>query len=222
MIVKRIVNLLAGVLVLLLINSCDGLIPVRGSGDLIYISVPVSDFTVVDADSQCRVNIIRGDKPSVLITVDDNLAEYLLADQEDGVFRLDLKYGNFQDITFRADIVLPELTGLSLDGVSTAAVREGFHSEALRISLEGVSDITWAEGTCRNLTLESDGTSRAHLFDLAVSEQADISLEGVSRAEVTVSGVLNARLDGVSTLRYGGSPRLGRVSVSGTSDMARR
>jgi Putative auto-transporter adhesin, head GIN domain len=88
-------------------------------------------------------------------------------------------------------------------------------------NITGVSHITLS-GSASTMKLSVIGTSDAALADFAVAGDASVTDEGVSDADVEVHGTLDINLSGVSTLTYGDDPKLGKVSVSGVSNLNRR
>jgi Putative auto-transporter adhesin, head GIN domain len=89
------------------------------------------------------------------------------------------------------------------------------------LSVTGVSHITLS-GSASTMKLSVLGTSDASLANFVVAGDASVTAEGVSDADIEVHGTLNINLSGVSTLTYGDDPKLGKVSVSGVSNLNRR
>lgn len=91
---------------------------------------------------------------------------------------------------------------------------------AADFSVTGVSHITLT-GSASTMKLNVIGTSDAALTDFVVGD-ASVTAAGVSDVDIEAHGTLNINLSGVSTLTYGDDPKLGKVSVSGVSNLNRR
>jgi hypothetical protein len=87
-------------------------------------------------------------------------------------------------------------------------------------NLTGYSNIMLT-GSAAKMQLDVIGASRATLADFIV-ENASVTAVGASNADVEAHGTLDLDISGVSTLIYGDSPTLGKVSVSGVSTLRRR
>lgn len=86
--------------------------------------------------------------------------------------------------------------------------------------ISGVSNIE-LDGSATTVRLEVSGASNAKLASFIIAD-ASVEVSGASHADVEVNGILDLNLSGASTLRYGDSPKLGRVEVSGASTLTRR
>jgi hypothetical protein len=132
--------------------------------------------------------------------------------------------------TGRADIGLSGASTLRLEaetgdfalnssGASDTAGR--LNAASTDLYLTGASDLQ-ISGSGGNLRLNGSGASEARLTGL-VLEDADVQLNGGSRAEVDLDGTLNVTLTGGSVLRYGGHPTLGsRMAITGGSRLEPR
>ncbi len=87
-------------------------------------------------------------------------------------------------------------------------------------SVTGVSHITLT-GSASTMKLNVIGTSDAALTGFVVGD-ASVKAAGVSDVDIEAHGTLDINLSGVSTLTYGDDPKLGKVSVSGVSNLNRR
>jgi hypothetical protein len=87
-------------------------------------------------------------------------------------------------------------------------------------NITGVSHITLT-GSASTMKLNVIGTSDAALTDFVVGD-ASVTAAGVSDVDIEAHGTLDINLSGVSTLTYGDDPKLGKVSVSGVSNLNRR
>jgi hypothetical protein len=122
------------------------------------------------------------------------------------------------------------LDQLAANGASYATLESTVTGPALRLSVEGASQVSGTvrierldasesgasvltlSGSAGSIHVESVGTSHLHGSELAVRD-LDAVLSGVSQAAVTVSNTLAVTADGVSVLRYRGNPTSQRLNV---------
>ena len=234
---KTIHLMIAVVLVMGALLGCDinDNDSINGSGDIETVEMDYTDFTEVSISNAIRATVTRDDSFSAVISVDDNIEEYLNTRMVDDRLEIYLDRGHhYRNITVEADITLPLLEGLSLSGASRAEVSGFMSDHDLDIKLSGASrlsgtivavdadfDISGAsrlelDGVGENLKVKASGASDVDLRDF-VSEDVDISLSGASKGTINLNGTLDANLSGASELRYYGSPTMGDIDTSGAS-----
>jgi hypothetical protein len=120
---------LAAVAILLTTMACSVSIPsfsgLRGSRNVISIEQDVSDFHNLVVSQAFEVTIRQGDTPSIAIRIDDNFQQYLRVEQEGDTVSigLDPEIGfNFGSATLEADITVPSLSSVQLNGASQATL----------------------------------------------------------------------------------------------------
>lgn len=86
--------------------------------------------------------------------------------------------------------------------------------------LSGASEVKLT-GSGGDLIVDGSGASHFALQDFTVNN-ADIDLSGASHASLNISGRLDVELSGASSLEYEGSPTLGRLDISGVSDIEQK
>jgi hypothetical protein len=85
------------------------------------------------------------------------------------------------------------------------------------LDLSGASHMK-LEGGANDVILKASGASDVKLKDFPVTN-ADIDFSGASHGELDVSGRLDVELSGASSLDYYGNPTLGKIDISGASDI---
>ena len=229
---------IVGVLMVVLLTSgllagCGGV--VIGSRNLETQSFNYSDFTQVEAHNGFQVELTRSSVFSIVITIDDNLIEYLEVDKSGDTLRIRLQQNRlYTSATLRAKITMPDLNRLDLSGGSQADVTGFTLSHDLSIELSGGSRVTGdisadevdlklsggsridLVGSADNLVADGSGGSHFELGSFPVGN-ANIKISGGSRATVDVSGTLDVDLSGGSRVLYDGEPKLGNIDLSGGS-----
>ena len=212
---------------------------VRGSGDVVTTAYEVGDFDRIRVGRALEVSIAPGETHRVELIADDNVVEHITVDRRGGTLVLDVDDDvSLRRATQRFEIAMPDLERVELHGaaqvelagftvpsrleldLSGASELDGTAIEAdvLKLDLSGASEVR-LDGTGRTADVHASGASFVELRDLTLVD-ADVDLSGASKANVTATDRLSADLSGMSRLRYGGDPELGRIETSGGSDVA--
>jgi len=243
---KSRVVAVAGSLVSLLTSSVCCAIPflgptITGSGNVVAEEEDITDFDEVAVSHTFEVKINRAERFRVVVHVDDNLLEHVRVVKRGHTLEIGLKRERRYSIkraTRKAEVTMPELKGIRLSGASYGTIT-GFDSAApfeadasgasqlhgeieaghARLRLSGASQ-AMLKGSARDLTIEGSGASQCDLSAFDVKD-AEISLSGASAARVKPSGRLHARLSGVSSVTYTGSPTDVETKTSGASSVKR-
>jgi RNA polymerase sigma factor (sigma-70 family) len=214
---------------------------IQGSGKLVTKEMKFADFASVEVGNIFSVEIMQGDSFRTAVTADDNLFDYIKVSKEGTELRvrLDSEGKSFRDITLKAAITMPSLSGLNIGGASQAAIKgfkggKAFRTKAggasqlkgdietaeLRLEVSGASRIS-LEGSAKTAILTATGASDLRLANLPL-DRATVRLSGASHAAIQVKDKLDYTVDGASSLEYRGKPTLGEKKVSGASSATRK
>jgi len=207
----------------------------RGSGPVVSEHPSLPSFDQIHASISFQVHVSPGQDTSVTLRFNENLRKNLDVSVSGGELRLGLRpHFTLASATLEADITLPRLSRLELDGASHAQLEAGVETGGIVISASGASqvngtlrsdqatlDLLGASavdliGNATNLTADASGASKANLPDLVV-QMLSVHLSGASSAEVVVSGTISADVSGASRLQYGGNPTFTQRSETGAS-----
>ncbi|PZS29814.1 MAG: hypothetical protein DLM61_12185 [Pseudonocardiales bacterium] len=210
---------------------------VVGSGHLTSRLITLSGVTSVLTGASFIVHLTVGEPEQATIRMDDNLADRVDATVTDGTLRLGLKPGsNVRNATLSAEITVNHLDRLVATGASKVTLGSPVTGPALQLAVSGASQITAPvgvdhleasesgasvlalSGRVGSLHLSSAGTNQLLGPELLIAN-LDAVLAGASRATATVSDTLAATADGMSVLRYRGTPRIIRQQTSGDSSI---
>ena len=186
----------------------------RGSGDVVTRTLQLDDFERIDVQGVADVQVRFGDTYSAELDVEENLAELVDVRVEERTLVVDTDddEGFDTDEGIHLRLVVPKLTGVVVHGVSNVEI-EGMDAESVSFELAGVGNIE-ARGRVKRLEVQLDGVGKLDLRDL-VAQDADVHAGGVGEVLVNVEGVLDARVNGMSKVRYYGDPREVRDDVDG-------
>lgn len=211
-----------------------------GSGNTVTRTYDFTDFSEIELGHAFEATINPGDTFAVSVTVDDNLVEHLIVEQDGARLRIGLDPTTLlARATLQAEITLPALTRLDVSGASQAQLN-GFSSDAaftshasgasrihgdliagdLVLDASGASTISLA-GTAGNARATASGASTIDLEEMSVQD-AVANASGASNVTVNLSGRLDVDASGASNIYYLGEPTLGNIDTSGNSDVSPR
>jgi hypothetical protein len=213
---------------------------IRGSGSETFIERPETGFSELEIGYGCRATITSGETYSVVIQIDDNLADFLVVEQVGERLAISLEpYKSYRSFTFSADITMPDIDRLELSG-GTKGQLNGFDlAHDIEIDLSGGSELTGdlssdkiafslsggseakMFGDCTDASLSGSGGSWFGLEQFRI-QNLTFNLSGGSTGRVAVSGNLAGSASGGSSIQYTGDPSLGKISKSGGSSVSKR
>lgn len=212
---------------------------VTGSGRLVSRLIALPGVTSVVVGASFVVRLTVGEPEQATIRFDDNLADRVEATVTGGQLRLGLKPGrSVRNATLSAEVTVRDLDQLTTSGAAQVTLVSPPTGPALQLTTSGASRVTGPvrvdrleasqsgasvlalSGQVSSLRLNTAGANQLIGPDLAVSD-LDAVLSGTSQATVAVSKTLAATANGVSVLRYRGTPRITRQQTSGVSAIVR-
>lgn len=198
-----------------------------------------ADFDRVEVGLTFEFEIVRGDEPGVWVDADEGFFKNVKVDVEDRTLKI--AHSRHIGWTFRLSrpkvwVVAPDLKGLKVSGAANG-IMKGFESlEDFSLEMKGATNLE-AEFTAKKLDLRvrgachliMSGSAETAVIDASGSIDTDmekftvadaaVRLGGVSHATIHVTGRLDARLNGVSELRWLGEPTMGDIRTTGVSSL---
>ena len=218
-------GILVSLLVLLslsaiLATACSVPVTAVGNGAVIDKQYSFEDFTGVEISSGIKYEITQGNYYNVVGAGSQNLIDRMDISQSGQTLFVTVERGSYRLSEFKVTITMPELKRLTLEGACIGNVT-GFDSlKDFALIVDGASRANLA-GSTEKANLHVTGASRVDGSAFQIHD-ADISVDGLSSATIEVTGVLDATVDGVSTLNYTGNPTLGTIHVDGISRIVRK
>jgi hypothetical protein len=175
--------------------------PVTGSGRLLTKELQYKDFRIVRVVSAFQVGITYSNSYKVSVTMDDNIFDYLQATKEGDVLTIGLKLEQGTlSLSLKAEIQLPELYELQLDGAARGKI-QGFNSS-------------------HEFTLLLSGASSAEIADTSVGDvEIEISAAGRLSGSMTANGEARFTLSAASTATLGGKANNLLIDASAASHL---
>lgn len=228
-------------LALLSLSGCDVAVvgagsTITGNGVTKEETRSVEDFTEVSISESFEATIKVGEKPSVTLSVDENLLPLVETRVSDG--RLEVRYFEGPIVvskkTQKVSIVATRLDvitatgaakvsassvagkGLRIEAGGASSVELRKHSlESLEVKADGAARVN-LDGKGKTLSIESQGASKIRARD-SVYESANVLISGASQCEINVTGSIAGELSGACSLNVLGNPASRSVKVSNVS-----
>jgi hypothetical protein len=208
-------RVLIAALLVVLLAACAGPAvggaTLTGSGNPVSRSYDLSGFSRIDANTAAQVEVTRGSAYSVEVKVDDNLASRLAVSVTGDTLTIKLQDGSYNHVTLRAQVTMPKLDGVTLNGGSS--LRGELAGEDLSVNLNGGTRATLS-GTAGRVTIDVNGGSQALLGDLA-AQDVHVTADAGSRVEIQASGAVTGSANGGAQVIVSGSPTSVNVQTDG-------
>jgi hypothetical protein len=198
---------------LALLVGCDAKwLGIQGSGITKTESRDVSDFTKLSIEGHGIINVEFGDEPSLRLTCDDNLLEFVETEVDGDELRISHTETIDPSDALRIDIVVKTLSEIDLSGAAKLNIQSA-KLDDLRLSISGSANIQ-ADGTAENVVIRVSGAANISAGELR-AKSVDISISGTGNAEVYASEWLEASVSGAGKINCLGSPQIRKQEVSG-------
>lgn len=197
---------------------------IKGSGNLISESRNFTSFNSIHIATAGTVFLTQSDSQNVVVTVDDNLMQYIRISLSNYVLTIDIEPNvSLQDLHLTVEISLPQLIELHTSSAGNFIGQNLFTSDEMRLSSSSAGNIFLnLEADYLFTNLSSAGNANLsgsvsvhnaiissagglHSFGLN-TDTTTISLSSAGNAEVFVNDLLNATLSSAGSLFYKGYP----------------
>ena len=161
---------------------------IRGSGDMVTVDRVVKNFDRISITGLGEVNVEQGKDPSLSVTVDDNLLEYLQTEVENGTLILgfDPEKAKRKDLRpsdpVNFDITVPDLSGIAIYG-SGDVKSEYLNLDRFSLEIYGSGDVRIDRMICAGLSINVLGLGDIEVDDLE-ADYLDVSILGKGTVEL--------------------------------------
>jgi Putative auto-transporter adhesin, head GIN domain len=210
--------------------------PIKGSGNVVTESRPVSGFSRLSLDNVGELTLVQGNQESLEIEADDNLMPDIKSEVQGSTLHIYYdKPGatNFNpSVVIKYRLTMKEIEGLSISGaadinagkIETGSLEiitsgaglikiEELNADRLTIDISGIGNVEIGKGKVPVQEVTLSGTGSYHAGNLECT-QMKIDISGLGNAEVWVTEKLDIDISGAGTIEYYGSPKLSQ-NVSG-------
>ena len=200
---------------------------VRGSGNVVTETRPVSGFDAIQVDYPARVLISQGTRETLTIQAEDNVLPGLKTEVRGNELRIYYKSPDGKHVNPTKMVVInisvKQLSSLNFSSAGESTV-DGLKSDDLSVSLDGAGNVKLNDITIKNLDVNLSGagstTASGTADDLSVNisgfggfngkdlktKTANVNISGAGSATVSVEDKLDTSISGAGSVTYYGSP----------------
>jgi phage shock protein PspC (stress-responsive transcriptional regulator) len=167
---------------------------IKGNGNLVTSEKSVSIFEKINADNSAAVRFHASQEYRVVITVDENLEEYLEIDTKGDVLNIGTKAGSYSFTKFQVDVYCPVLTNVAVSGSGSFVSMDKITTSTFESAVSGFGKI---EGSieCEKFSAKISGSGKikgnieCENFFANISGLGEITVVGNSKdANINISG----------------------------------
>ncbi|MDR0797013.1 MAG: DUF2807 domain-containing protein [Tannerella sp.] len=230
---KKIIWIAAIVVIFASCVSCTFFLPIKGNGNLVTSEKTVPAFEKISVSSSAEVRFHASQEYRAVVTVDENLDEYVEIVSKNNALNIGTKSGSYSFTKFSVDIYCPILSGVSVSGSGSFKNMDEITVSTFETSVSGSGKI---EGTvkCEKFSARISGSGKINVggnskdADIGISgsgryngndfivNNATVRISGSGNADVHVTENLKANISGSGGINYRGEPKTDtKVSGSG-------
>jgi hypothetical protein len=202
---------------LLLIAGCH-VGGIMGNGHIVTDTRPVGDFSEIEANGGFQIEW-RSGPPSLTITTDQNLLQYITSENEDHRLRLHSRGNIWSSHGVKVAISSSTRSGAKLTGAARLTANQ-LSGHNFAVESTGAAKVH-LDGSVDDLVTDMTGASKLEADSLQ-TKTAEISSTGASHAEVAVSESLKVSITGAGKVTYSGNPPTIEKHVSGAGSISHK
>jgi hypothetical protein len=191
-----------------------------GSGKIVSQPRGVTAYTAIQVTGIGKVTVRQDTASSLRIEADDNIIDRVTTSVNNGILVIGLQQGSYNRITINVFASMKEIAGLEAIGTADFVTTGPIQTNSILCSITGVGSITLS-GIAVSQTVQLTGVGDVHNFGL-VSTTCTARVSGVGTAEVTATQQLDAVVNGVGSIVYGGNPPVVHQTVTGVGSIRSR
>ncbi|MGF1637775.1 MAG: head GIN domain-containing protein [Cyclobacteriaceae bacterium] len=204
----------------------------KGNGNITSEDYQIDDFNVLRIGGNYTLRLIAGEKNMVVVETDENLIPYINVEVQDkklsinNVHKINSVRGVHINVFYKevnkifsmgASVIehdgILRTDKLLIDLSGSGGINLEIDADELEVILSGAGIVKLSgKVNSQNLILSGAGALQASKLE---SETCRISLNGIGGAEIYVTNELEASVNGIGGIKYGGNPKLVTRNVSG-------
>jgi hypothetical protein len=215
-------------------GSYGAAIRIKGNGKSATSEKKVGAFEKINASSSAEVRFHSGSEYRAVVTVDENLLEYVVVETKNNALNLGVKSGNSYTFTkFIIDVYGRELKGVTMSGSGSFGCEDKIAASDFEANVSGSGKIT-GKIACDNfnsrisgsgkITIEGDAKDASVIisgsgdflgYGFSVKD-ASVNISGSGKMEISVEENLKAAISGSGGINYRGEPKSVETKVTGS------
>ncbi len=204
----------------------------KGNGEIVREKRSTGDFDGLRIAGNFEVILKESNQPFIEINTDENLLDFIDTEVSSGILRVTQEKKLISRSKIRIIIYYEELKEIRAMGAALIKNEDYLSSDDLEIIMEGagaidlkiMSDKLLVElsgagvislaGEVQEQELNLMGAGKLEAFDLD-SKDCDVTVGGLGGAEINVTEKLNAKIEGIGSIRYDGQPKDINTEIKG-------
>lgn len=225
-------------LVVVLCISCNSHDQERGNGNIISKDHELESFKEVVIDGNFEVLLNKSTAPTLTITTDENLHEFIEFEQKRDVLTISSDGELKSEDGIKLNINYVDLAGVSSSGANVISGNDLISGDFLKVNMSGAGDINLnvelkalkveisgagsveLSGSVMACNVDMSGAGNLKSYDL-ISQECNIDMSGVGGATLHVKKKLDAKVSGVGGIRYIGDPAEVVSNISGLGSITK-
>ena len=237
---KKVGLILLGILMAGVVSA--GVKKIKGTGYLVVHDRQAEQpFTRVSVQQSITLYISQGKTEGITVEADDNIISYIKTEIKDGQLNvfLDPEVIVRRYTAMNVSVSMPVITDINVAAAGRLEGSSPFTVNKLEIVASGAGNVKLemkgsevdveASGAARlefkgeveHVDLEMSSASTLKAWDLRVKD-CDAEISGAAKAEVAISGRLEAEISSAGILIYDGNPLITKQNVTGRGALVKR
>lgn len=177
---------------------------------------PVTSFDQVAISGFGTARIQLGSEPSLKVTCDDNLLEFVKTEVVDGELRIELLDSIRPTNGLQFEIVTTALRAADFSGAVTADI-QSLRGSSFHLGISGSGKLA-VDGEVDELEIDISGAASVDAAKLQ-AKSVKVSVSGSANADVYASESLDTSVSGVGKIQCLGNPEHVTKSISGVGNV---
>ena len=201
-----------------IVSGC-GFWGVRGNGRVKDQSRTIMEFDKIDAGGAFTLNVKVGPSPSLKITAEENLINYIRTNVKGNTLVIDTKKNISPRKEIYIEITTPTLRAVDVSGANNITVY-GIRGSDFEVDVSGAGNVNLS-GEVDRFRVDLSGAGSINARELKAKD-VRVSVSGAASADVYAKDYLDASVSGVGSISYYGDPAKTRTDVSGVGSITRK
>ena len=190
---------------------------IYGSGKIVSETREVNECNGIKISNYGNVYLTQDSVQKIRVEADDNIMDYVITKEQDGVLQVGLKDGSYSKITLNFYVSLKTISSLSIEGSGSILSENQLTCDKLSTVINGSGNII-VKGESNYLYGVINGSGNINAEKLTASK-CDAVINGSGACTLFVTDALNASINGSGTIIYYGKPPNVNTSISGSGSI---
>ena len=214
---KIIVRLALIIMILLVAISCNQIVSLKGSGNIISEDRRLTHFNSIKVLGSIDININYSDDYGCTVVGDDNLIPYIKTEVVNNNLKISITRGYSISKGLMVNVYALDYDKISILGSGDINITD-FNNINLSLNIDGSGDIT-GNGEVQTLSAIINGSGNIMFRDLQ-SISTTITINGSGDAKIWVSESISANINGSGKIEYYGNPMKIESKVNGSGEIS--